>query len=289
VSGNPPPRRQAGALAPTLLASGAGTNRPAGIGSEAEFLIPVTQALTARLGTAGADDNQAQGGFLIPAAARAVSVSRGSYPTTHEDLAPAITGRRGDPGSVAYTLLGHGRRNDGESETFIPVAFDLTQITSAANRSRVAPELPAPTLHTGGGAYVIVAASDDDASEDVAGVPAVAHTLSAEGADASEDGTGRGIPLAAMALTSSGQQVDSSDTNHGPPNLIEEYLAVRKLLPIECERLQGFPDRWTCGVLEGDAPISDSARYRMLGNAVAVPVARWIFERLARAGVEPTS
>ena len=280
VSGNPPPRRQAGALAPTLLASGAGTNRPAGIGSEADFLIPVTQALTGRRGV---DDNQAQGGFLapmaaptgglgnggpdddpqeypktytgfgvpysVPVAARAVSVGRGSYPTVHEDLAPTITGRHGDPGSVAYTLLAHtGRRNDGESETFIPV---------------------------------IVATEDLDD-----GVPPVAHTLSAEGADASEDGTGRSIPLVAATLTSSyGKQVDSSDTNHGPPNLIGECLAVRTLLPIECERLQGFPDRWTCGVSEGDTPISDSARYCMLGNAVTVPVVRWIFERLARAGV----
>lgn len=48
---------------------------------------------------------------------------------------------------------------------------------------------------------------------------------------------------------------------------------VRRLTPTECERLQGFPDGWT----EGE---SDSARYRMLGNAVAVPVARWIGRRL---------
>ena len=48
---------------------------------------------------------------------------------------------------------------------------------------------------------------------------------------------------------------------------------VRRLTPIECERLQGFPDNWT----EGQ---SDSARYRQMGNAVAVPVVEWIMERL---------
>ena len=48
---------------------------------------------------------------------------------------------------------------------------------------------------------------------------------------------------------------------------------VRRLTPTECERLQGFPDGWTAGQ-------SDSARYRQLGNAVAVPVARWIGERI---------
>jgi len=44
---------------------------------------------------------------------------------------------------------------------------------------------------------------------------------------------------------------------------------VRRLTPVECERLQGFPDNWT----EGQ---SDSARYKQMGNAVAVPVVEWI-------------
>lgn len=50
--------------------------------------------------------------------------------------------------------------------------------------------------------------------------------------------------------------------------------AVRRLTPVECERLQGFPDNWTAG-------FSDAARYRMLGNAVCVNVAEWIARRLA--------
>lgn len=57
-------------------------------------------------------------------------------------------------------------------------------------------------------------------------------------------------------------------------------FGVRRLTPRECERLQGFPDDWTRYDSEGKE-ISDSARYRMLGNAVAVPNARWIGERLA--------
>lgn len=44
---------------------------------------------------------------------------------------------------------------------------------------------------------------------------------------------------------------------------------VRRLTPVECERLQGFPDGWT----EGQA---DSHRYKQMGNAVAVPVVEWI-------------
>lgn len=49
---------------------------------------------------------------------------------------------------------------------------------------------------------------------------------------------------------------------------------VRRLTPIECERLQGFPDNWTEG-----QPMTH--RYKQMGNAVTVPVAQWLFERLA--------
>lgn len=52
---------------------------------------------------------------------------------------------------------------------------------------------------------------------------------------------------------------------------------VRRLTPIECERLQGFPDNWTA--VNNQA---DSARYKQLGNAVAVPVAEWIGRRIMR-------
>jgi DNA (cytosine-5)-methyltransferase 1 len=50
---------------------------------------------------------------------------------------------------------------------------------------------------------------------------------------------------------------------------------VRRLTPLECERLQGFPDNWTEGQTDGH-------RYKQLGNAVAVPVVSWIIERLVK-------
>jgi DNA (cytosine-5)-methyltransferase 1 len=56
------------------------------------------------------------------------------------------------------------------------------------------------------------------------------------------------------------------------PAMIQE-LSVRRLTPLECERLQGFPDGWTDGQ-------SDTARYKQLGNAVAVVCSRWIAKRL---------
>ncbi len=55
---------------------------------------------------------------------------------------------------------------------------------------------------------------------------------------------------------------------------------VRRLTPRECERLQGFPDDYTLIPYRGK-PASDSKRYRALGNSFAVPVVRWIGERIA--------
>jgi site-specific DNA-cytosine methylase len=52
--------------------------------------------------------------------------------------------------------------------------------------------------------------------------------------------------------------------------------AVRRLTPVECERLQGFPDNWTR--LDDSTP--DSRRYAALGDAVTVNVAQWIGRRL---------
>ena len=55
------------------------------------------------------------------------------------------------------------------------------------------------------------------------------------------------------------------------------YL-IRRLTPLECERLQGYPDGWT------DVPgASDSARYKALGNSVAIPCVEFIMSRIAAA------
>lgn len=60
---------------------------------------------------------------------------------------------------------------------------------------------------------------------------------------------------------------------------IADGLSVRRLTPLECERLQGFPDGWTAVGHRGK-PASDAARYKALGNSMAVPVMRWIGERI---------
>ena len=65
------------------------------------------------------------------------------------------------------------------------------------------------------------------------------------------------------------------------PPAIASGAGVRRLTPLECERLQGFPDGWTEFTADGK-PIPDSHRYRLLGNAVATVCAQWIGHRLVR-------
>ena len=78
-----------------------------------------------------------------------------------------------------------------------------------------------------------------------------------------------------------GNQYVSQDKCIIAGEITEEYSAtnlVRRLTPLECERLQGYPDGWT------DIPgASDSARYKALGNSVAIPCVEFIMLRIAAA------
>lgn len=70
-------------------------------------------------------------------------------------------------------------------------------------------------------------------------------------------------------------------------NTVRQNMVVRRLTPMECERLQGFPDRWTDigewidGKGKRHKP-SDSPRYKALGNSIALPFWDWMLRRMAR-------
>lgn len=75
--------------------------------------------------------------------------------------------------------------------------------------------------------------------------------------------------------------VQSAEVDHGA--VWRWPWIVRRLTPLECERLQGFPDGWTMIPYRGKPAdeCPDSPRYSALGNSMAVPVMRWIGERIA--------
>ena len=67
--------------------------------------------------------------------------------------------------------------------------------------------------------------------------------------------------------------------NNGGENVMVQAMAVRRLTPVECERLQGFGDNYT-DIKSKNKPTPDGPRYKALGNSMAVPVMRWIGERI---------
>ncbi len=165
---------------------------------------------------------------------------------------------------LAKCLTTSATRLDSETETFITASFDETQVTSPGNRSSCDPSTaaltktgrppaiafnarqdPVPSVSTCG------ALDTEGTSQAVCVTGEVTHALRSVGADASEDGTGRGTPI------------------------VTTQTRVRRLTPRECERLQGFPDDWTA--IDG---AKDTPRYAALGNSMAVPVMRWIGRRI---------
>ncbi|MEM1189919.1 MAG: DNA cytosine methyltransferase [Pseudomonadota bacterium] len=142
--------------------------------------------------------------------------------------------------------------HDPNDKTFVPVAFDTTQITDPENRSNPQPGDPCHPLAAQGHP------------------PAVAFKPSHN--TRCKDGAPSEIypPLTADA--------DKGDQDP----VVQAAMAVRRLTPRECERLQGFPDDYTL-IPYRNKPADqcpDGPRYKALGNSMAVPVMAWIGQRI---------
>ena len=215
---------------------------------------------------------------------------------------------------------GGAGRLDAESETLIPtfgggfdvVPFDTTQITSAANYSRPKAGDPCHPLAAGAHPPTIAfgaqnsAAQGDDVREecsptlDKSKTPAVAVALRGrDGGATAEIGDDRAHALRA------------SQGGGDKPHVLAD-MAVRRLTPRECERLQGFRDDYTAipwrtwqeasrkgasyeglllergMTLRGPSieECPDGPRYKALGNSMAVPCMAWIGRRIAAVAAQ---
>ncbi|EOF6578097.1 Dam family site-specific DNA-(adenine-N6)-methyltransferase [Salmonella enterica] len=222
-------------------------------------------ALTARgVGTCGADDNQAQAGHLI--------AFGGGNTTGHIDVATACTA--------------HGIRLDFDTETF---AVHGTQ-DPATNH-----ELAHPIGRNNGAENACIAFSYKDNGADA--TVDMAPTLRAGNSDASHANSGQPPaiciqhasigPHDAAGPQGKGWQEDVAFTqdSRSSAGVVQFGMQVRRLTPVECERLQGFPDNHTLISWRGKdaADCPDGQRYKAIGNSMAVPVMRWIGERIAEA------
>ena len=139
-----------------------------------------------------------------------------------------------------------------------------------------------PTLDTrarsGGDGRALLCATDSGAHAAIG--EDLAPTLTAhEGKSTSYVFSGQNSARAGLSL-----DADTSPTlsTTKQPTVSARNL-VRRLTPTECERLQGFPDRWTDVPYRGREHAPDSPRYKTLGNSMAVPVMAWIGRRIQQA------
>lgn len=223
------------------------------------------------------------------------------------DVADTVRAKGGDTGHGGETLLAFGGNNTAGP---IDVSTALNACKTAAGRQ----DFESETFITTEVAATLRVPSHGATWRGDGCDNLVAHTLRAGGFDASEDGTGRGTPLVITpTLTSDGDahsgfrdaaglvpipfdttQLTSKANRSNPqagdpchPLAAGAHLpaiagmAVRRLTPKECERLQGFPDDFTVAPYRSNKSPADGPRYRALGNSMAVPVLAWIGRQIS--------
>lgn len=103
------------------------------------------------------------------------------------------------------------------------------------------------------------------------------------------DGTLTGALAASPGMKQTTYVCETANANGVSAPQVARRMQVRRLTPRECERLQGFPDDWTLIPWKGrpaeECP--DGPRYKAIGNSMAVPVMRWLGERIAMADEIP--
>jgi DNA (cytosine-5)-methyltransferase 1 len=115
-------------------------------------------------------------------------------------------------------------------------------------------------------------------AEQLADVPSIAHAINGKG---SKFGSGRDAQETFIAHTLTKSHDATEDGSGRGVPLVPASVGVRRLTPLECERVQGFPDYWTESGADGKS-LSDSARYSLLGLAVPPTVVTWILQRIMR-------
>ena len=277
LSGHPPPRRETRKdVAPTLSARAHGGGGP---GTDFDLdggLIPSASNTSYCLNAGGLGRQDFETETLI-----AHSLSADGFDASEDG-----TGR-GSPLIPIAICTAHTQSNghgfsDGIAHTLEQTNSQAVAFNLRGRDDGAAPE-PSPLASiraaSGGSSNSYVAFSAKDYGADVGGI---APTLRGMGHDTSHANGGGQLAIAAPLTASYGspRRLDSSDTSSGQPNLLHSQMAVRRLTPRECERLQGFPDDYTLVEYRGKSA-ADGPRYRALGNSMAVPVMRWIGERIA--------
>jgi DNA (cytosine-5)-methyltransferase 1 len=165
---------------------------------------------------------------------------------------PGIAGREGGESRFTHEVTGTLRKAMGDNQTAVAIAFHPTQ--DPISSTDISHALGGGSKS--GNATAAVAFGTDCYNGAITG------------------------DVTATVTSSTG----SSATHSGPT--VMHSTAVRRLTPTECERLQGFPDGYTNIPWRKKTESPDGPRYKALGNSMAVPVMRWIGERIDKVNKE---
>lgn len=263
LRGHPAPGRKAGQKATSTLTRGTYQGGAGGGDGRDGLLIAGTLGGSSQSGGFRTTDLDNNGAFIVVGA-----LGDGSRGYTADNAAAgqyvvsgAVTGkwRKGSGGpagdecqnlvSHALTSKGFNASENGTGRETPIIAFSSKD--HGADAGELSPTLRSMNFrasHPNGGGQV-----------------AVAFTLHGS------DGSSSSATGADVATALRGRAPGSTENFSTTAAL--DRRGVRRLTPLECERLQGFPDGWTLG-------FSDSVRYQMLGNAAPPPVIEWIGRRL---------
>lgn len=238
-----------------------------------EVIPEVTRPLTAAMGTKWNGNGDLESS-LIPSVSHTL---RGEGFDASEDG----TGR-GIP-----LVMSHGQANaevvsDGSPSLTCnheaPIVFDPAQVTSVTNRSNPQPGDPCHTPHQSDPPMLI---RMREGKEGGGKGPLVSNDQSLTLATANDQVLAFHENQRAELTTS--ETAGALKNGGGKPGqgypAVQQGMQVRRLTPIECARLQGFPDTYLDIIYRGK-PAADGNKYKALGNSWAVPVVRWIGERI---------
>jgi DNA (cytosine-5)-methyltransferase 1 len=268
------------------------------INSGASHFVPaVVGTMACNTGPNGHDAGNFQSnqgvdsGYVIPVAYGFSGESDGSTVRNASDMARTITNRHGDPGFVAYKTNAAGQVDpQGDLSAALTsntdpctqiLAFDTTQVTSKTNRSNPQVGDPCHTLAKGADAPAIAFRTNQTSAQ------GPIHSIEVTDSLAQDHPPAVGFihPRQLRNSQSSNQvgikpDADISDalTSEGPGATMTG-MQVRRLTPVECERLQGIPDNHL-NVLYKGKPLADGPKYRLCGNSFAVPCVAWIGKRI---------
>jgi site-specific DNA-cytosine methylase len=152
-----------------------------------------------------------------------------------------------------------------------PIPYDLFQITAPINRQARVPGDPCHTLAASNAVHAAICV--DVYNQTIADDVACTVTSATGGTNTS----GPKVMAVRTAQTGANGIGVSENISHtldlANGQAVAHNLTIRRLTPLECERLQGFPDNWTDGQ-------PDTTRYKQLGNAVTVNVIEWLANNL---------